>query len=180
MDKNKFKKFNFNIFQWNSQSLRPKMACFENLLLQEKIHIAGVCETWLEPGAGIKATNYDIFRRERHDSYGGIAVFIHKSVKAQLVCTNCSHPDIDLLHVKIFNCSDIENIVIVYCPPTTRTSVQDWLNIFSIAYKKTLILGDFNGHHTNWSLKVDQRGSQIYEALVESNLITYLKSLLSD
>lgn len=65
-----------NIFQWNSQSLRPKLTEFECLLNQEKIHLAIVSETWLEPGSQIKISGYNIFRKNRSDSYGGVAAII--------------------------------------------------------------------------------------------------------
>lgn len=33
------------ILQWNSQSVRPKLEAFQNILFQEKVHIAALCET---------------------------------------------------------------------------------------------------------------------------------------
>lgn len=146
--------------------------CFENLLIQERVHIAAVCESWLEPDSNIKINNYNVYRCDRDDGYGGVAVFTHKSVKSQHIGINHDNPHIQLVHVKIHNCTNIENVIAVYCPSSSRTSVRDWDKIFSIARKKTLIIGDFNGHHTNWSRKTDQRGNQILEALQDNSFIT--------
>lgn len=71
MDSNNIKDFCINILQWNSQSLRPKLTEFESLLVRDKIHIAIVCETWLEEGSHLNISQYSIYRRDRHDRYGG-------------------------------------------------------------------------------------------------------------
>lgn len=163
---------NFNTLLWNSQSLRPKLSSFENVLVQENIHIAVVCETWLEPESRLKVRDYNIYRSDRDDSYGGVAVFTHKSIQSQRVRASHVNSNIQIMHIKVYNCVDIENIIAVYCPPNKPTRVKDWDDIFCITDKKTLFLGDFNGHHSNWSIKKpDQRGHQIYEALSENHLV---------
>lgn len=160
-----------NIIQWNSQSLRPKSVCFELLLFQEKIHIAVVSETWLEPGSSFSINSYNCYRLDRADSYGGVAIFTHKSVKTILCSTQSPNPGIELLHVRVLNCQHIENIISIYCPSTVRTSQADWDYVFSICSNKSLILGDFNGHHSNWSNKTDVRGNQVIESMLDSDFI---------
>lgn len=83
-----------------------------------------------------------------------------------------SNEGIEILHVKVLNCDVIENIISVYCPPSAHTCLQDWQNLFSLFSKRTIIMGDFNGHHTNWSRKVDNRGSQIFDALLDSSFVS--------
>lgn len=165
---------NLNIFQWNAQSLLPKLTSFENLLVQEKIHIASVCETWLDNEKHIKIKDYITYRCDRDDSYGGVAVFVHKSVRSQRCTIQMSNTGLQVVHLKLFNCVDVENIVSIYCPPPSpslHTTAQDW-ECFSIATSKCLVLGDFNGHHTNWSVKTDPRGMQIFDTLLETQLVT--------
>ncbi|CAH2101782.1 unnamed protein product [Euphydryas editha] len=69
-----------NIMQWNAQSLRPKLLSLEQILYKEKIHIAGLSETWLTPDTNLRINGYNIYRRDRPDSYGGVAIAVHTSV----------------------------------------------------------------------------------------------------
>ncbi|CAH2105346.1 unnamed protein product [Euphydryas editha] len=110
------------LLQWNAQSLRPKLSAFENILIQEKIHICILSEPWLEPSFSLKINAYNIYRLDRDDSYGGIAIVIHKSIKAQ--CNNVDLPNfhIQALHVKMFNCCFLENVVAIYCPPNKSSA----------------------------------------------------------
>lgn len=160
-----------NIIQWNAQSVRPKSLVLEQILSQDKIHIAALSETWLEPESNYKINNYKIFRKDRHDSYGGVALLLHRSVEASLDSFGSSNPGIEVLKVKIHNCQFIEYIFSIYCAPSVRTNQSDWEHLFNNVDKKSLILGDFNAHHTNWSYKTDTRGSQIHDALLESNFV---------
>lgn len=164
-------KSDLKILQWNSQSIVPKVTVFEHLLLQEKIHFAAICETWLNSDININFKNYNIFRKDRIDSYGGVAILIHKSFQAQICQISYSNPYIELLCVKIYNCECVEFLVALYCPPNVNTTSSDWDNIFSIFNRKTIILGDFNGHHPNWSNKNNSRGTQIFDSLIDSNFV---------
>lgn len=138
------------------------------------MHIAAVSETWLDPDTNLNVSGYNVFREDRCDLYGGVAIFSHKSIKAQLCYVQSCNPDIQTIHVKVFNCDVIENIVAVYCPSSypVRTTQNDWEFIFSLFGSKTVLLEDFNGHHSNWSCKTDSRGLQIFDVLVDKNYIT--------
>ncbi|CAH0714609.1 unnamed protein product, partial [Brenthis ino] len=161
-----------NIIQWNAQNLRPKLTEFGLLLNQEKIHIAIVSETWLDPNSFLAISGYKIFRSDRRDGYGGVAIIVHWSIKAQQLPFNIENSGIECVYVKIFNCGDIENIISLYCPPAVNTLPQDWSSIFSKFRQGTVLAGDFNGHHCMWSCKSDARGVQIYDSLLESSFIS--------
>lgn len=163
---------NLNIVQWNAQSLRPKLLEFESLLNQEKIHIAIISETWLEPESALTLKHYTIYRQDRDDSYGGIAIVVHTSVKSQLMTMSTLNPGIQVLRVHLLNCDHLENIVAVYSPSTVRTVQHDWDHIFSNSTNKTLVAGDFNGHHSNWSYRTDSRGSLLFDSILDNNFIT--------
>lgn len=166
MDKNN-RNLKLNIIQWNAQSIKSKILSFQNILVQEKIHIAAVSETWLDSNTILKLKDYNIFRADRSDSYGGVALFVHKSIKAEQMVINDLDSSIEMVGINLFNCGVINNVISLYCPPSACTTQRMWENLFSILNKKSLILGDFNGHHTNWSTKIDTRGSQIFEALID-------------
>ncbi|KAG7300559.1 hypothetical protein JYU34_014851 [Plutella xylostella] len=161
-----------NIVQWNSQSLRPKLLEFENFLIQDKIHIAIISESWLEPGSDLRLSGYSIYRQDREDSFGGVAILIHNSVRSHLGSICSPNTGIQLLFVKLLNCELIQGIVGVYCPSSVHTVQTDWDYIFSSFNHKTLIVGDFNGQHSSWAAKTDSRGSQLYDAMLDNNYIS--------
>lgn len=68
------------IGQWNSQSLAPKKLEFETLLDQEKISVCVLSETWLDYGTNLRINGYNIYRNDRDDGYGGVAVIIRHSI----------------------------------------------------------------------------------------------------
>ncbi|KAF9422704.1 hypothetical protein HW555_001698 [Spodoptera exigua] len=93
--------------------------------------------------------------------------------KAQPISLN--NPGIEAVYAKIYNCDGLENIIAIYCPPNVRTQQDDWDSLFAVASKKTLIAGDFNGHHSNWSCKTDLRGNQLLDSSLEHGF-TYLNT----
>lgn len=159
-----------NIIQWNCQSLQPKLIEFELLLSQEKVHIAILSETWLDPDTPLRISGYSIHRQDRDDGYGGVAIILHSSIKFQLYQMNCCNPGIQLLRIKILNCLNLENIFSVYCPSSVHTVSSDWDSVFSLCHNKTIIAGDFNGHHTNWSIKTDARGIQLFDVILDKTM----------
>ncbi|CAG5005988.1 unnamed protein product [Parnassius apollo] len=66
----------------------------------------------------------------------------------------------------------IENVYSSYCPPSAHTTLTDWDQIFNIARRKTIIAGDLNGHHTNWSTRTDSRGDQILDSILDNNFVS--------
>lgn len=158
-----------NIIQWNAQSLRPKIASLDCFLNQAKIHIAIVSETWLEPESQLNISGYNVFRKDRADSYGGVAILVHKSVKVYLCNTKLRNVGIEILHLKLLNCCNLQNIIAIYCTSRAPTVQSDWDSLFGMFSRKTLIAGDFNGHHTNWSYKNNTRGVQIMDSALENS-----------
>lgn len=150
---------NLNILQWNARSLQPKLEEVSCLLAQKRVHIALISETWLNEEVCINLNQYNIYRRDRGDSYGGIAIATHISLNAQVLQFNVNNTGIELLCIKLNNFNLIKYIILIYCPSFIHTTQSDWGGIFSMFPKNCLIAGDFNAHHTNWSHKNDNRGN---------------------
>lgn len=112
----------FNSVQWNCQSLRPKSVALEALLSQENIQIAVLSETWLEPDSYCNISNYNTFRLDHYDAYGGVGILTQKSIKSTDSLTRSPNVGIEMSQVRIHNCRYIENFISVYCPSTVRTS----------------------------------------------------------
>lgn len=145
---------NLNIIQWNSQCLMPKSSTFKALLGQERIHIAIISETWLEEETFCNINGYNIFRKDRFDSYGGVAILTHKSLEAHVFPILINNSRNEIIGVKLLDCKSVDYVISVYCPASVWSSQSDW-DVFSLHKLKTLIAGDFNGHHTNWSYRND-------------------------
>ncbi|CAH0717509.1 unnamed protein product, partial [Brenthis ino] len=150
----------------NSQKIEEENA------RQDKNKITILSETWLVPEHAFRINGYSIFRADRIDGYGGTAILTHKSIKATLCNLTSTNTEIQAVHVRLLNCAEIENIISIYCPSSVRTSKNDWDYFFSLFNHKTIIAGDFNGHHPNWSSKEDTRGNQIFDSILENNFIT--------
>lgn len=160
-----------NIIQWNAGSLEPKLRNLELILSREKIHLAFISETWLSEEDTIRISQYNIFRADREDSYGGVCAITHKSVKITQASHSIRNSEIETLVLKVLNVTGLKNIIIIYCPPSARTTQQDWSHIFELYTSETIIVGDMNGHHTLWSGKNDKRGEYIYQAMFDNDYI---------
>jgi ribonuclease HI len=166
MDNNKNNNFAINILQWNAQSLRPKINSLGALMMQEKIHIAIVSETWLDSETCMTLNSFNIFRKDRFDGYGGVVIMTHRSIQCRACPIVLNNAGIEIVCVQVLNCKNIEYILSVYCPSSVQTSASDWDEVFSKYTSKTIIAGDFNGHHANWSYKTDTRGGLIFDSAI--------------
>lgn len=164
-----------NILQWNSQSIRPKLVSFGALLRQEKIHVAILSETWLEAESSVHLSEYNFHRNDRNDGYGGVTIITHRTLQVQVCPATLNNSGIEIIKIKLLNCSDLEYIVSVYCPSSIRTSQSDWDELFMLCPKRSLIAGDFNAHHLNWSYKTETRGIQLSDSALE-NGFSYLNN----
>ncbi|KAJ2951969.1 hypothetical protein O0L34_g4231 [Tuta absoluta] len=170
MDRSKIKLFKINLLQWNAQSIRPKLTCLEDLLCREKIHIAMISETWLDSMTMLTVSGYNIYRHDRDDGYGGVAIMTHKSIQSHQSILKLRNSGIEVVHVKLLNCPDLHDIVSVYCPSSINTTSADWEELFAKFCSKSLVAGDFNGHHKSWCSRTDSRGTQLWDAALEYGL----------
>lgn len=171
MDSSCFSQRFINIVQWNARSIKPKQTEFECMLFQHKVHIAIISETWLNEDININIRDYSWYRKDRDDSYGGVGILAHRSIRVQVCPLNLTNSGIEVIAVKVLNCQFISQVICVYCPSSVYTSQADWDELFSKFSSKTLIAGDFNGHHRNWSYKNDTRGFQLLDSSLEHGYI---------
>lgn len=162
---------NINIIQWNCRSLKPKWPEFTNFINANEIHIALIQETWLAPSEKLTEPNYNIFRIDRQDSYGGVAIIVHKDFSAKII-KEFNTDTVQVIGVEI----KIEKYVLimfsVYC--TNKCTNLYWCeDIFhNNCNKLTLIGGDMNAHHPYWgSNKSDKRGKDIFNYYTNSTFI---------
>lgn len=97
--------------QQNSQSIKPKSINFRETLNTVKINIAIIFEICLKKEQIVNINSNQIYRKDKQDGCGGVAIIIHKSIKACACSINVPNLDIEILHVKVVNCCNLQNIV---------------------------------------------------------------------
>lgn len=163
--------FKLNIIQWNCQSLLLKLSDLDSYLQKEKVHICILSETWLNDDKHINVTGYSVFRNDRTDGYGGLAILVHQSIGCSLKTCPSIYNNIDTICVEILNSSKLQHIIGVYSPSNIHAGTEDYDELFSHFSEKTLILGDFNAHHTAWSYATDTRGRLLSDVSFKHNYV---------
>ncbi|CAG5093112.1 Protein of unknown function [Cotesia congregata] len=168
-----------NVLNLNINSYLAHLAQFEALVDELKPHIIKVVETWLTPDAYISFSDYTILRRDRgllntNGHYirgGGVACFVHNSLKSKLLYSSESQ-----------NINDPEFMIIDIIPPTGshillssiyRRPQGKLLDNFFVKfskyyqlYKNILIMGDLNCD----LLKTERPGEHLKSFISESGL----------
>lgn len=71
-----------NILQWNDRSLSARLPSLQYLLSDSKCSITLFSKTWFLLSQSIYILNYAIYRYNRLDAYGGVAIVIYNSIKS--------------------------------------------------------------------------------------------------
>lgn len=161
--------YKLNIIQWNCQSLLPKIHDLGSYLINDNIHICILSETWLAPDRQLNVTGYSVFRKDRNDGYGGLAILIHNTIDCRLKTLTTNYNNIDILCVELLSSCKLKYIIGVYSSSSVSVSGKDYEELFSHFSQKTLIAGDFNAHHSAWSYTTDTRGRLLSDASLGCN-----------
>ncbi|KAL5233225.1 hypothetical protein ACI65C_000635 [Semiaphis heraclei] len=160
---------------WNCRSLRARRNDFSFLLVENKCQCALLSETWLLPNSRISIPNYHVFRQDRLDGYGGVAIVIHQSINSKRISLNDNTRhmlelhSIDVIGIEI-TIND-KTVDLCYISPSSNPSPETYNNIFSLMNRSSLIGGDFYGHHPVWgSSTSDFRGNLIHSAILDYGL----------
>ena len=167
----------FNILQLNANGIGNKLAELGDFLEKNKVKIAVIQESKLSTKSKTPSIrNFTTVRRDRSTGQGGgLLAFIHSSItftKLQLSKRTLDDSHLEELSIKI----KLENteliITNIYIPPASSctTGYQPSLEHL-MTTKDTLLLGDFNAHHSSWhSRSNDTRGRKLAD---EINLSDY-------
>jgi len=100
--------------------LWPKKASLDNLLLQYNPDIISISETWLKPeilSSEFLSTDYNIFRRDRPDGYGGVLIACQNSLNCHCLDIN-SDTEAIACHINLANHQTL--IVCAFYRPPNR------------------------------------------------------------
>jgi exonuclease III len=136
-----------NFLYINTQSFRNKLTCLEKFLAGLKIivHIIVLVEINLKTSEMkfYNLNNYFCYHSCREGkTYGGVAIYAHKSVDSQQVSSKqmcyANFLVVELIHLKC-------KIIGIYNPPdTNKTEFIDYLDGFLNEKQHSYIFGDFN------------------------------------
>ncbi|XP_041457324.1 uncharacterized protein LOC121409459 [Lytechinus variegatus] len=181
---------NISVLVINCQSIKNKLAEFWIIIETAKPDIIILTETWLNSNILSseilpQGLHYELFRRDRSDGYGGVAVAISRSFDAKHLHTA---DDCEALFIELnitANRSRKESIIVgaVYRPPSSRNDYMESLctNIRNVAqqHRKSVLWigGDFNLPDIDWSdyVVTGHRNTQsvnndIFTTIVEAGL----------
>ena len=157
------------VLQFNCNGLSGKCDELIDWLLDKKIHVAALQETKLTGSSKPpKTADYTLVRRDRgHNSGGGLAFLVHKSVQFTTLSDLPPDPHVEAQAIKVGNIS----IVNVYIPPTS-SCVPGYSPTITryLPTSDALVLGDLNAHDALWNSKLsDTRGADLSSEISQSD-----------
>ena len=149
---------NIKLLTINFQSVRGKREALWELINREKPDMLNGCETWLKPtinNSEILPPDYETYRKDRTDGYGGVLIAIKKSFISSEIAINF---DSEIVAVRVERTGKPPLIVCsIYRPPDRNIEYCIGLcnDIRKLArkYKSSTIWisGDANAPDINWS-----------------------------
>ena len=161
--------------QWNARGLKKeKLIEFKQNLSLLNPSIVIISETHWNKRSIIKFSSYNIIRKDRDDSFGGVAILVKKNFSFSPISLTVSSK-VECVGVSVHvNESEIIHFFSVYCP-RGNCGANDLLPIFRFS-NNSIICGDFNAHHWLWesNSNCNKSGNSICEILNDCDEITLL------
>ncbi len=154
------------ITTWNANGLRNKTGELKVFLYDTKPDVMTITETKLMPTDKIKIKNYDIVRNDRDDVNrgGGVLLLIKTGIPYKI--TKPPNTKIEAA-VIVLPRSDL-TIVATYNKPRNYYKEKD-LKILLRNPTRTIIAGDLNSKHPNWSHGHNTNGNTLKKFLEDDN-----------
>lgn len=135
----------FHLLQWNARSVLPKKHEVTHLINLYNPAIFAISETWLTPRLHFNIPGYSVLRDDRPDGYGGAAILVNNSISFSPLSFPPHGDEINAVGVNLLGI----DIISIYIPSPNPLCFQFIKNICAVR-KPTIILGDFNCHHSLW------------------------------
>ena len=149
----------FKLFVINCRGLKSKKDSFVHLIHSHSPHFIAGTESWLDPTTlsnEIFPVNYQVFRNDRSDGYGGVFFACYNTIDCSQV-TFTSPCEVIICRVEMIN-SKVLIVVTAYRPPNRdlvyMQNLCQFISEIHSKYKNAVIwiTGDFNLPDINWSL----------------------------
>ena len=136
----------FKILQWNANSIRQRKE-FIQYLYENEVDIACIQETQLKTHNKSDIKGYNIVRKYRNsERKGGVATLIKESTSFMKKEVPSG---LEAVHITVEYSKNTINIMNLYNPPGTNFPTE-YLET-TITKNNTILTGDFNAHHEEWT-----------------------------
>ena len=85
--------FGLVLLLWNCRSILSNLSEFQHYVHKNNPHIICLCETWLKFTDTFKLKGYNIYRKDRLERGGGLAILIKDTIQSYHDPNYCSHYD---------------------------------------------------------------------------------------
>ena len=160
-----------HLILWNARSLYGKLNQLKKYIYSLQPLIVCITETHLKPKYSPKFQNYNSYRKDRGDGYGGLLVLCHKSitVKANNLKAPQDH-EMESLSIKYNFQNKWSTLILLYnpCKPISESEFEFY---FDQVHETGLICGDINAHHQSWETtgpKPNSSGKTLFSILNRS------------
>ena len=162
-----------HILQWNAEGVFSKKGPLTARLEIDKIDVACIQETHLNPDKRFTIRGFQTFRMDRIGHKGGVMILVKNTIPAKDFQIDTVQPqggetqaEIHGVNISLNN-TDL-TILNLYCPDNKKLSLQ----CMEIPNENCLVVGDFNSHSTCWGYEEnDSRGDEVEDWQSETNLI---------
>ncbi|OXU18043.1 hypothetical protein TSAR_012790 [Trichomalopsis sarcophagae] len=162
------------ILQWNCRSLRGKTYELESLL--NNYNVACLQETWLNSQDIVRLKNFNISRIDRlTDTHGGgLITAVRNNLSFKNIPLTEKFNGFEILTTEIKYHKEIITVINLYRDHRIRTEIKSIKNLikYITEFNKVIICGDFNAHHSMWSVgKEDHIGKHIASEITHTNFV---------
>ena len=169
-----------NIAFWICQGLRPKRKELLNYLLENRIDILALKETFLEPNFKFHLPGYDIYKNDRLvGTKGGVAILVKKGIIVNQEWKN-DHFNVitnnEALAVEI-ELQNGYNVILatIYCPNgNLNLRLFRMINALS---KQVIFVGDFNSKHKQFGCVKPNKACQMLVNIAKDLKLFYVNQL---
>ncbi|GFW78049.1 reverse transcriptase domain-containing protein [Trichonephila clavipes] len=162
-----------NIFQLNINGTQKKIEELTEILNVNKVHIACLQETKLNPNLKLKIKGITTLRKDRKDRPGGGLAFLDKSADIKFreitlpPTTDYDENSTEVQAITILLLRQEGTIINAYHPDNSDIN----LDLLNTLLDTKILLGDLNAKSPSWgSRTLDLKGSQIEYLLCDNDL----------
>lgn len=163
---------------WNAQSIYPKREELFDFLLNNKIHLALISETWLRRCVSLYHPKFSIVRNDRKNGiHGGVAIIIRKGIQYEIVAP-LKTKVIENVGISMLVENRKIEIFAAYFPGSSNSqSLQDFnddISMFTRRSNSFLVGGDLNAKHGSWNCSTSNRaGDLLFKNFSQNNFAVY-------
>ena len=169
---------------------RNKLVDFRSLVEVNKVSVAALCETWLNPSINnseiLPPGDFKIYRKDRKDGYGGVLLAVKNCIpstrKLSLEVKSDNHNECVVVELRPYRQPKIAMVVFYRVPndnsPECVENLKKTLmNVQQHGYQNVCVLGDFNLPNFDWDtgIPTDNRNkAESYYDIFQEHSLTQL------